>query len=169
MFKGVIKQIDDHMEEYLMAIFLIIMTVVMLIQVIMRYVFNAAFSWPEEFCRYCFIYITFLTVGYSIQRQSMLRLNIIVKAIPKKIGDVMEFLIWTSCLVFFSYMLINSVELVSIIKGTERTTPTMGIPYYIIYTSTIIGFGLGIIRNVQFLIKFLHGRIGNGLKKEENV
>ena len=142
MFKIIIKQLNKHLEEYLMAVLLIAMTMAMVIQVVMRYVFNAALSWPEEFCRYAFIYLTFLTISYCIQRKSMLRLDLIVKAIPKKAGVLLELIIWASSLLFFCYMLVNSVELVKLTKVSARTTPTLGIPYFIIYISTIIGWVL---------------------------
>lgn len=158
MLKKALNQLDKHLEEYLMALLLIVLTVIMLVQVVMRYVFNSALSWPEEVCRHIFIYITFLSIGYCVQRQSMLRLDLIVKLIPKKAGDVLEFIIWAICLAFFGYMLIYSIELVKLTIATNRTTPNLGIPYYIIYISTVIGFALGVIRNVQFLYKFIRKR-----------
>lgn len=168
MIKKAIKQLDKHFEEYFMAILLILMTLVMLIQVVMRYVFNSALSWPEEFCRYCFIYMTFLTIGFCVSRQSMLRLDLIIKVIPKKVGDILEFIIWIMCLVFFIYMFIYSIKLVNLTITSSRTSPTMGIPYYIIYLSTILGFGLGIIRNTQFLYKFIYKR-KSGINGEEDI
>jgi len=169
LFKKVIFKLDKHFEEYLLAVLLVMISVVMMIQVVMRYVFNSALSWPEEFCRYCFIYMTFLTIGYCVQRQSMLRLDIIIKSIPKIIGDIMEFIIWIICLVFFGYMFFNAIALVKLTIASKRTTPTMGIPFYIIYISTILGFGLGVLRNIQLLYKFIRDRIGGGAKKEESI
>lgn len=169
MIKKCIKQLDKHFEEYFMAALLIMMTVVMLIQVVMRYVVNSALTWPEEFCRYCFIYMTFLTIGYSVRRQSMLRLDLIIKIIPKKVGEVIEFIIWVMCLLFFVYMFGYSIKLINLTVTSARTSPAMGIPFYIIYISTVIGFGLGIIRNIQFLYIFIKKRVGDCFNEEGDI
>jgi hypothetical protein len=45
----------------------------------------------------------------------------------------------------------------------------MGIPFYIIYISTSIGFGLGIIRNIQFLYIFIRKMVGGYIDKEGDI
>lgn len=166
MMKRILKQLDDHTEEYLIGILLVAMTLVMFLQIVMRYVFNAALSWPEEFCRYAFVYITFLTIGYCVQRNSMLRLDLVIQALPKVAARILEFLIWVCCLAFFAYMLVYSVELIKLTRESARVSPAMGIPYYLLYASTAIGFGLGVIRNVQYLIKLIRNMAKGEDKKE---
>lgn len=166
MIKRVIKQLDEHTEEYFIGVLLIAMTIVMLFQVVLRYVFNAALSWPEEFCRYTFIYMTFLTIGYCVQHDSFLKLDLIQKALPKTAGEILNLVIWLTCLAFFTYMFFNSISLVQSVVKSGRASPSTGIPYYVIYASTVLGFGLGIIRTVQCLIRLIR-EFGNRGAKEE--
>ena len=49
MFKKFLRALNQHLEEYLIALFLIAITFVMLLQIVMRYVFQHSLSWPEEF------------------------------------------------------------------------------------------------------------------------
>ena len=51
--KRLTEWLDKHFEETLLGIFLILITVIIFLQVVMRYVFSRALSWPEEFTRYC--------------------------------------------------------------------------------------------------------------------
>ena len=88
--KQVLKFLDKHLEEYLIAILLIALTLIMLLQIVMRYVFNNSLSWPEELSRYCFVYITFLTLGYCVRNDSMLRLDILKELLPSKIWTVLQ-------------------------------------------------------------------------------
>lgn len=165
MLKRILKQLDEHTEEYLMGFLLIALTVVMMFQVVLRYVFNAALSWPEEFCRYTFIYMTFLTIGYCAQRDSFLKLDLVQKALPKAAGDVLKLIIWLGCLAFFAYMFVNSISLVQSVVKSGRVSPSTGIPYYVIYASTVIGFGLGTVRTVQTIIRLIRGATKNHHKE----
>ena len=151
--KRVIQFLDRHLEEYLMAILLITLTLVMLLQIIMRYVFGHALSWPEELCRYCFVYITFFTLGFCIRRNSMLRLDIIRSVVPERLWNVLQILVSVISLVFFSWMFYQSLSLQKAIMRTSRTSAALGIPYTYIYLATVLGFGLAVIRSIQALVR----------------
>ena len=110
MFKKFLRALNQHLEEYLIALFLIAITFVMLLQIVMRYVFQHSLSWPEEFSRYCFVYITFLTFGYCIQHDSMLRLDIIKEVLPKKAWDVLQVIVILISAAFFLIISFSSSD-----------------------------------------------------------
>ena len=160
MFKKILRHLDFHLEEYLLASLLVTLTIAMLLQVVMRYVFSSALSWPEEFCRYCFIYFSFLTLSYCIRMDSMLRLDVIKSLFPPKLWHILTFVFELVSLIFFVYFLIHSVDLVLVVKNTSRTSPAMGIPFYFIYISTVVGFGLAIFRSIQSMYRFFFQEAG---------
>ena len=53
--KKVLHWLDENLEEFLLVVFLIAMTLIMGIQVLSRYVFGQSLSWSEEITRYLFI------------------------------------------------------------------------------------------------------------------
>ena len=53
--KRFLKWLDEDLEETLLMILLVAISVVMMAQVVMRYFFRQSMSWPEEFCRFCFV------------------------------------------------------------------------------------------------------------------
>ena len=122
MFKKFLRALNQHLEEYLIALFLIAITFVMLLQIVMRYVFQHSLSWPEEFSRYCFVYITFLTFGYCIQHDSMLRLDIIKEVLPKKAWDVLQVIVILISAAFFLIMLLYSFDLLQSMRETGRVS-----------------------------------------------
>lgn len=160
--KKIVLLLNDHLEEYCMAILLIILTMVMFLQIIMRFVFHHALSWPEEICRYIFVYITFLTLGYCIRRNSMLRLDVLQEMLPKKIWDLLQIIVRVLTLLFFILMLFNAYKLEQSVAKTGRESVALSIPYTMIYFSTILGFALAVIRSVQALIElFTHRKAEN--------
>ena len=54
--KKILHYLDEYLEEILMVIFLIAMTLIMGIQVFSRYVLGMSLSWSEEITRYLFIW-----------------------------------------------------------------------------------------------------------------
>ena len=152
MFKKFLRALNQHLEEYLIALFLIAITFVMLLQIVMRYVFQHSLSWPEEFSRYCFVYITFLTFGYCIQHDSMLRLDIIKEVLPKKAWDVLQVIVILISAAFFLIMLLYSFDLLQSMRETGRVSAALGIPYFYIYLSTTVGFVLsqGILKKGRY-------------------
>ena len=54
-----IHWLDEYLEEFLMVVFLIAMTLIMGIQVFSRYILGVSLSWSEEITRYLFIWSAF--------------------------------------------------------------------------------------------------------------
>lgn len=50
--KKAIHWLDEYLEEFLMVVFLIAMTLIMGIQVFSRYILGVSLSWSEEITRY---------------------------------------------------------------------------------------------------------------------
>ena len=46
-----VKWLDKHLEEVILVLLLSLIVLVMLYQIVMRYVFNDSLTWSEEFCR----------------------------------------------------------------------------------------------------------------------
>ena len=60
--KKTLHWLDENLEEFILVIFLIAMTLIMGIQVLCRYVLGMSLSWSEELTRYLFIWCGFLSV-----------------------------------------------------------------------------------------------------------
>ena len=66
--KKVLHWLDENLEEFLLVVFLIAMTLIMGIQVLSRYVLGQSLSWSEEITRYLFIWSGFLSVSYCSKK-----------------------------------------------------------------------------------------------------
>ena len=146
----VLKWLDDHFEEFILAVLLILISCITMLQIIARNVkFITTLTWPEEFCRFCWIWSVFLSVPYTIKNNNMLRVNIVVDLLPnivrKIINLLVELCIALVCAVAFYHSI--SVE-----KGYIKTgeyTPAMEWPLYIALLCIQIGFALGFIRAIE--------------------
>ena len=66
--KKVLHWLDENLEEFLLVVFLIAMTLIMGIQVLSRYVLGQSLSWSEEITRYLFIWSGLFSVSYCSKK-----------------------------------------------------------------------------------------------------
>lgn len=149
----VLKWLDEHLEESLLVFFLVLISCVMLLQIIMRYVFNSSLTWPEEFCRYCYVWTAFFSLGYTIRQGNMLRVGVVMDLLPQALRKVIAITVNAVCLVFFAVFFYHSIGVVQSIKKMNQTSSAMGWPMYQVYLCTVFGFGLATLRTIQEIHK----------------
>ena len=71
--KKILHYLDEYLEEFLMVISLIAMTLIMGIQVFSRYILGMSLSWSEEITRYLFIWSAFLSVRLCTENAYLLK------------------------------------------------------------------------------------------------
>lgn len=148
-----VKWLDEHLEESVLVFFLIVISCVMLLQVFMRKVVNSSLSWPEEFCRYCYVWTCFFSLGYTVRHGAMLRVGIVTDLLPKVLRKAAGIFANVFCLAVFSVFFFNSIDVVAAIKGMGQKSTAMGFPMYVVYFCTVIGFAAAVLRTVQALYR----------------
>lgn len=146
--RKLIKNLNEHFEEYLMGAFLIGISCVMFIQIIMRFIGNSL-AWAEELCRYFYIWSVFLSISFTIRKNSILRVDLLLSLLPKKLQRVVEIMLQFITIVVFTFLGYYSVLTVKGVKESLQTSPAMEIPMYLVYSIIPIGFFLVSIRSIQ--------------------
>lgn len=68
---------------------LAIMVGVILLQVVMRYIFNNALSWPEEAARFCMLWMTGLIAPSAMRWGGFVAIDMLPQALPRRTGQVL--------------------------------------------------------------------------------
>lgn len=147
----VLKWLDKHLEEAIMVILLTAITCVMMAQILAR-TFAASMTWPEEFCRYCYIWTVFLSLGYTVKKGNMLKVGILMDLLPMKVRKSIEIVVNAMMLVIFGVLFRYAILYTNKIKVMGQTSPAMGVPMSFMYTATVIGFGLAVFRTIELII-----------------
>jgi TRAP-type C4-dicarboxylate transport system permease small subunit len=84
-----------------------IIVLVMVVQVIARYVFNSSLIWAEELCRYILIWQAFLFVGYAYYRGELVVLDLFSTRVSPRIYMAVRILTAIPIAVFL-YLIIAS-------------------------------------------------------------
>ena len=82
--KKILHYLDEYLEEFLMVIFLIAMTLIMGIQVFSRYILGMSLSWSEEITRYLFIWSAFLSFSLCTRKCISIKIDQFIQLFPRK-------------------------------------------------------------------------------------
>lgn len=149
----VIKWLDQHFEEAILVFLLVVIACVELLQVVARNIpFIPSLTWAEELCRFAWIATVFLSLPFTIRKGSMLRVSVLIDALPWKLHNALNILV--DALTFTMMMLLanNAVAVMMRIHASGETSPAMLWPMWIMYLIVVVGFGLGALRSVQMAI-----------------
>lgn len=145
-----VKWLDEHFEESLLIVLLVLISCVELIQVIVRNIpAIPALTWAEEFCRFCWIWSVFLSLPYTIRKASMLRVNVLVDLMPQKARKIIHIVIDLAVAATMCLLGINSITVIQRIMKSSETSPAMKWPMWIVYTVMLAGFFLATLRGLQ--------------------
>lgn len=150
----VVKWLDRHAEEVLLVVMLIAMLIIEIAQIFMRRVMGASLSWAEEVVRYLFVWSGFLSISFTIQNQSAMRLTMLVAALPRMARHVCIAFVYIMLTVFFGYM--SAVAIVQL-GSMHQTSAALGMPMVYVYLAPVLGFILTVIRCLQALVIVFQG------------
>ena len=158
-----VKWLDEHFEEVLMVIFLILIACVMMLQVIVRKIPNVpSLTWAEEFCRFMWIMSVFISLPYTIRKSNMLRVNVVLDMFPQGVRKVMNIAVDIFVGLCMGLLAYYSIECLRWSAGTmlegakAETSPAMQWPIWVLYAFVFLGFALGTLRSIQMIIIHLN-------------
>lgn len=147
-----LKWLDENFEEFILNIFLILLTCIMMLQVIMRYFLHSPLAWAEEACRYSFVYSVMLATAYCIRKGKMLRVDVVITMFPPIVAKILDLISQVMAIVFCCILLIPSWNVMMSAYTIGNVSSGLELPMWILYTSAPIGFFLGIIRGVEIFL-----------------
>ena len=157
--KKVLKWLDDNLEAVLLMILLAAISIVMFLQIIMQIARNPL-TWPEEFCRLCFVYSGFICFSYCQKRRSAIRIDVLLNVMPEKARKVIDVLGQVAMFVFYVFLFVESIGLLRITAANKGKTSALQIPLVVEYFALTLGMGLATFRSVQQFVLFLMNRKG---------
>lgn len=150
-----IRWFDKNFEVFLMSVLLVVLTLIMFIQVIMRYGLNNSLTWAEEACRYLFVWFSCFSLAYCVSQNNHLRIDMLENAVPRPVRIVLETLS-TVLQAFFAIMLIiGGPGLFLRAAANGQTSTSMHMPMQYVYVSLFVGSILMMLRIIEVTIKKL--------------
>ena len=154
-----LKAIDDYLEETILLILLVLMTCIMGVQIVSRYVFQNSLTWSEELVRYMFVWSAFLGVPFCIKHGLSIKVDQFRNFFPIPLQKV---LMYIDKIIIFLLFLVLFIYSFTVIKATylsEQTSPAMQLPMWTVQISVTVSSLLSMIRSIQNLSHLVRGKI----------
>lgn len=145
--KRSIQKVDkclSMIENAVIILGLSAMFLILLAQVIMRYVFSRPLTWSEEAARFIFVYVSFIGISYAYRQKGHIRMEVVVNLFPQAVRRGLEVLINLGTIALFCYMIPFSFRFIGIQAGVKATATH--IPMSIVYTALPLGMALSCVR-----------------------
>lgn len=123
-----------------------VMTVMVSLQVITRYVFHNSISFSEELARFMFIWSVAIGSSLALRKRSHVKVTLFLDALPKKAGTTLKIISETLALIFFLLLLIFG--LVMVFETTGQTSPALGLSMSFVYLAIPLSGFLLLVNSV---------------------
>lgn len=147
------KFLNEHLEACFIIPLMFLMSIIIFIQVVMRYVFGSSLTWSEELARYLFVWLVYFSVAYTAKRQAHIRIDAAINLYPKALRPWIEILSEVIVLIFSIFIAYTSITVFQKISASGQISPALHIPMQFVYAAPLVGFVLTAIRQVQCIIK----------------
>lgn len=144
-----LKFLDEYIEESILIVLLILMTLIMGLQVCARYVFNYSLIWSEEVTRYLYIWSGFISVSYCTKRCISIKVDQLISTFPDKLKNIFMIINHSVEFVFFFYLIPFSYQYFISAIESGQLSPACGMPMYLIQIAPLVGFILVEFRILQ--------------------
>jgi TRAP-type C4-dicarboxylate transport system permease small subunit len=126
--------------EFLALVCMAVMTILIVAQVVLRYLFNEPLTWSEELARIVFIYMTFIGIGAAYGRRRHMSVDAIVILLPMKIQKAIRAVVVGIASVFLLVVMFVTVRSMVELFRIEINTPALDIPMGLVYMIIPLGF-----------------------------
>lgn len=145
--------IFKNFEEILSGLFLSITVIVVIANVILRYVFNTGLVWVGEVATGCFVWSVFVGSAAAYKHKMHIGIDVIVRAFPPKIQKFI--FLCTSFLMILISGYITYLSTIFIEASHTKQTPVLGISSAYISASIFVGFALIFLYSIKYFIEQL--------------
>ncbi len=140
----------NKIEDLITILITIALVIIVFLQVFFRYFLNNPLAWSEEFARFTFIWLVYISSAVVLRDDSHMSMNFVVMRMPEKLRSIVDIVNKIMISVFLVLCIIRSQMLVAITM--EQISPSLSIPMGFIYLALPVSFTLMLLDFVTRII-----------------
>ena len=143
----------NHLEEALLALGIGVASIILFLNVMLRYFFNSGWEWAEEVARYSIVWIVFLGGSACVRKGMHLNVDAVIIRFSEETRRTIHILVTLVCIAFSIFLVVYGIELVELAYETDQRTPGLNMPIHYVYLAIPTGGALMTLRFVQDLYR----------------
>ena len=147
---SVLFNVLDRTINWILALLMAAMVVIIAAQVWYRFVFNDPLSWSEELGRYVFVWISFIGAAAGVRYQLHLGIDLLQKYVPPTIYRYVIIVVNLITQIFLLVIIFWGFKILGVIKF--QTSPSMHIPMIYPYLAVPVGCILMLINSLRISV-----------------
>jgi TRAP-type C4-dicarboxylate transport system permease small subunit len=148
----------DHLlakgEAGVIILLVSVMTIVVFLQVVYRYVLSQPLHWSEEMARYLFVWLSILGAALGLQRRGHFGLDLFYRMLPGRERRILEWIIYLLMGTVIFVILVQGIKLVQ--KTIPQESPAMAISMGWAYACLPVG---AVLMAIHLLVIFFKDSI----------
>ena len=148
-----LRALDRDAERWAMLVFYTFCCVVIVQEVVRRFVLNYSSAWGEEAARYAFIYLGWIGAAYAVRERAHIRFDILLQRFGKR-GKAAVFIVAELATIAFAVIALYwSLHTIRQLLQFEGATPVLRVNKAWFEAAVPIGFALIIFRSAQAMVR----------------
>lgn len=151
-----LKKIDkgiSYAENTMLIFGILSATLILFVNVLMRFLLHKGLVWAEEYARFAIIWIVCGGCGAAVRTDAHMKITAIPDAIKNKtIKNLLFLVVYAICLAFSLLLVTAGARLIASMQANNQLSPAMEIPLWWIYLSIPVG---GAVMVFRFLLKLV--------------
>lgn len=145
-----------RLEKWLSCALLALLFVLLMIQVVSRYVFSSPLPWTEEAARYAMVWLVFLAAAYMSATDGHITITLLDRVLPNAlvrwVKIISRLIVLSACL----WMLPDGWKFVD--RMFIISSPAASIPMGLVYLAALVGLTLIALHSFVYCINIWQGK-----------
>jgi len=155
----------NKLEEIIASSLLIITSLIVFMQVVLRYGFGFTLAWVEESARYMIVWFVFLGASIGVRERAHPTMDTLSHVLPQFMKPILQILVTIICMVFCVIIVRSGINVVISAYRLGSISPALRMPLFVPYIAVPLGLSLMFVR-YAFQLKDL---VVGLFKKDENT
>lgn len=152
----------SRLERDFLGATILFTSLLLLANVILRYIFNYSIYWAEELVRYLMVWVIFLGSSQVAKHEGHITVDILYRAVGPKVKVFLDYLVNVVAILFCLVLAYYSYHQTMRVYSSQQISPALELPMWLTYLSIPLGSFLMAIRYLVHLFNRMH-TAGHGI------
>ncbi len=159
----------DKLEERVLCASLVLTTLIIFSQVIMRSVFNSSLTWSEELTRYIFIWQIWLGVSIAQKEKQHIRVELLFSIVKsEKFKEVINIIATLIMIGFNIFLVIYGKNVVDQMIRRNTLSGAMRLPMWIVFLALPVSSAIFCLRLIGQIVEDVKALTGHNTEGGES-